>query len=145
MAATFNQNRLVKDANWVKTKALPAAGATNQTATFDLHAAGTPLPEEISVEVSIPAMAANNSASYSATVTVQQSTDDVTYANLDDGTNSLPDIDIDTPGVASTGSAARVVRFKLPSGIARYIQFQQAVTSGGPTLTGTTITYSLLF
>ena len=145
MAATFNQNRLVKDANLVKSKALPAAGASNNSATFDLHAAGTPLPEAVAVEVSIPAMSANNSASYSATITLQHSTDDSSYTNTDDGTNSLPAIVITTPGVASTGSVARVVRFALPSGLNRYVQFNQAVTTGGPTLTGTSITYSLLF
>lgn len=142
MANEFGRN--IKDGQLVVTKALPAAAANNNTDTIDLETiAGA--PENVEVEVSIPAMAAHNSASYDVTIKLQHSTDDSSYADLDTGTGTLPDIIIVTPGVASTGSLARVVRFRLPRGVNRYLQFNQAVTTGGPTLTGSTITYSLCF
>jgi hypothetical protein len=143
MANEFARN--TKDASFVKTKALPAAAATNQTDTFDLgRTSAYPSPEGVEFEVSIPAMAAHNSASYDVTIKVQHSTDDSSYADFDTGTEALPDIVITHPGVASTGSVARVVRLRLPSNCNRYIQFNQAVTTGGPTLTGSSVTYSLV-
>lgn len=139
--------RQVKDATYVKTKALPAAGATNNTATFDLQAHAGFLPESVAVEISVPAMASHSDTTKDVTVKVQHSTDDSSYTDLDDGTTGLlPDITFTIPGVASTGTAARIVRFRLPcAGLNRYVQFNQAVTSGGPTLTGSSLTYSLLF
>jgi hypothetical protein len=144
MANEFGRN--IKDTGLIVTKALPAAAANNNTDTIDLGTAvGT--PENVEVEISIPAMTANNSASYSADIKLQHcTTTGGSFEDLDDGTGSLPDIVVVTPGVADgTGSIARVVRFRLPRGIKRFIQFNQAVTTGGPTLTGTTVTYSLTF
>lgn len=142
MANEFGRN--IKDGEVLVTKALPAAGATNQTDTIDLETA-VGSPENMEIEVSIPAMAAHNSASYNVILTLQHSDDDSSYANLDPGTGTLPGIVITTPGVASTGSAARVVRFRLPRQVKRYLQFTQAVDNSGPTLTASSVTYSLTF
>ncbi len=142
MANEFGRN--IRDYGLTLTKALPAAAATNQTGTIDLETIVGP-PENVEIEVSIPALSAHNSASYNVTLTLQQSSDDSSYANLDSGTGTLPGIVITTPGVASTGSLARVVRFRIPRGVSRYLQFTQAVTTGGPTLTASSITYSLRF
>lgn len=143
MANEFGRNQ--KDGQYTVTKALPAAGANNNTDSIDLETAvGT--PENVEVEVSIPAMAAHNSASYNVTILLQDcATTDGSFLDLDTGTGTLPDIQIVTPGVASTGSAARVVRFRLPRGTKRYLQFYQAVDSSGPTLTASSITYTLRF
>lgn len=139
--------RQIKDASFVKTKALPAAGASNNTATFDTGDRGGFFPEEIGVEISVPAMSAHSDTTKNMTVVVQHSSDDSSYANLDDNTTGqLPDITFTIPGVASTGTPARIVRFRLPcGGLKRYVQFKQSVDSGGPTLTGSSLTYSLLF
>lgn len=143
MANEFGRN--IKDGNFTVTKALPAAGATNQTDSIDLGTA-VGSPENVEVEISIPAMAANDNASYSADIKLQHcTTTDGSFVDLDSGTGTLPDIIVVTPGVGTTGSAARVVRFRLPRGVNQFLQFNQAVTSGGPTLTGTTITYTLRF
>jgi len=144
---SYIYERQIKDATFVKTKALPAAGATNNTATFDLGARAGFLPEFVAVEVSVPALSAHTDTTKNVTVTVQHSTDDNSYSNLDDNTTgALPDITFTIPGIASTGTAARKVRFRLPcAGLNRYVQFKQAVTSGGPTLTASSLTYSLLF
>lgn len=142
MANEFGRN--IKDTLLVVTKALPAAAANNNTDGIDLETT-VGNPENVEVEVSIPAMAAHDSASYDVTIKLQHSTTNGTFLDLDTGTEALPDIVITHPGVASTGSAARVVRFRLPRGLNRYISFNQAVTTGGPTLTGTSVTYSLCF
>lgn len=142
MANEFGRN--IQDTGLKVTKVLPAAGASNNTDGIDLESiVGS--PEGIEVEVSIPAMSGHTNASYSADIKLQHSTTNGTFLDLDTGTEALPDITIVTPGVTSTGSAARVVRFRLPRGINRYISFNQAVTSGGPSLVATTITYKLLF
>lgn len=144
MANEFERG--IKDASFVKTKALPAANENNNTDTFDLgRTSGYPVPEGVCFEVSIPAMAAHNSASYNVVIKMQHSTDNVTFADLDTGTEAFPDIVITHPGVASTGSAARVVRVPIPAGVNRYVQFNQAVDNSGPTLTAISVTYSLLF
>ena len=146
MATQVVNTRLLRDASasTLVTKALPAAGANNNTATIDLGL-GPWHPEEPEIEISLPAMTAHNSASYSVTITLQDSADNITFASTDDGVGSRVAVTLTTPGIASTGTAARLVRFKLPIGVKQYIQFNQAVTSGGPTLTGTTVTYSVLF
>jgi hypothetical protein len=132
-------HRAIKDAGFAHAKALPAAAASNNSATFDLGAGGY-VPENLEVEISIPAMSAHNSASYNVIILLQDSADDSSYATV-----TTPAISYTLPGVASTGSAATIVRFRLPAGIRRYVQFNQAVDTGGPTLTAKSVTYSLLF
>ena len=131
-------HRAIKDALFVHAKALPAAAATNQSATFDLGAGGY-VPESLEVEINIPAMSAHSSASYNVIIKLQDSADDITYADVD------PLVQKTLVGVASTGSLATVLRIRLPATVRRYVQFNQAVDSGGPTLTAKSITYSLLF
>jgi hypothetical protein len=145
MATQVQNRRLIRDAaaTMTLTKVLPAAGATNQTGTIDLGT-GPWHPEELTIEVSIPALAAHTDTTKNVTLTLQDSADDSSYANTDSGTNANPAITITTPGVASTGTAARVVTVHIPPGVRRYLQFTQAVTSGGPTLTASSITYSVL-
>lgn len=143
MATQVKSSRLVRDAGITVTKALPAAGASNQTGTIDLGT-GPWHPEELVIEVSIPAFASHTDSSKNVTLTLQDSADDSSYSNTDSGTGTNPAITITTPGVTTDGSAARVVRLHLPPGVRRYIQFTQAVTSGGPTLTASSITYTPL-
>jgi hypothetical protein len=132
-------HRAIKDALFVHAKALPAAGAANNSATFDLGAGGY-VPEELEAEISIPAMSAHSDAAKNVVITVQDSADDSSYSSL-----TLPAISVTFVGIASTGSAATVIKFRLPATVRRYVQFNQAVDSGGPTLTAKSITYSLLF
>lgn len=143
MATQVLNTRLLRDAKLVVTKALPAAGASNNSGTIDLGS-GPFRPDEIEIEVALPALSAHTDTTKNVTITLQHSSDDSSYASTDDGIGSLPAVTVTTPGVASTGTAARVVRLKLPVGLNRYIQFNQAVTSGGPTVTGSSVTYSVL-
>jgi hypothetical protein len=138
MATQVPNRRFLRDAGKTVTKALPAAGASNQSGTIDIGV-GPFHPEELDVEISIPAMAAHSDTTKNVTITLQDSADDSSYADVD------PAIVETLAGVSSTGTSAKVVVFRLPPGTRRYIQFTQAVTSGGPTLTGSSVTYSLCF
>lgn len=135
MAYEF-QNRIA-DASLVRTKALPAAAATNLTDVIDLGSALGRHPD-FEIEISIPAMAEHSSASYDVVLTVQDSADNDSFANV------VPEIIWTFPGVASTGSAATVKRIRLP-GVRRYVKILQAVDTGGPTLTAYSITYTPVF
>lgn len=143
MSNTLQNSRLLRDAALVVTKALPAAGASNNSGTIDLNL-GPWHPEEIFIEISLPALSAHTDSSKDVTIKLQHSADDSSYEDLDDGVGSLPDITLTTPGVTTTGTAARIARIKLPAGTKRYVQFNQAVTSGGPTVTAVSVTYSVL-
>lgn len=130
-------HRAIKDATFVKAKALPAAGANNNTATFDLGPGGY-VAEEIEVEIAIPTLA-DLEDDKTVTIKVQDSADDSSYATVD------PLIQTSVVGAGGAGSAAKTVKFRLPAGVRRYIQFNQAVESAGGTLTAVSVTYSLLF
>ena len=130
-------HRAIKDATFVKAKALPAANANNNTATFDLGAGGY-VAEEIEVEISIPALP-DLADTKLVTIKVQDSADDSSYSTVD------PLIQTTVVGAGGVGCAAKIVRFRLPAGVRRYIQFYQAVEASGGTNTAKSITYSLLF
>ncbi len=139
MASTLF-GRHIKDALLSVTKALPAAASNNNTATIDLEkTAGTPAPENLEVEISIPAIAAHSDNSKSVTLKMQDSADDSSYSDTQPVTSFV------LTGVTTDGSAAAVYRFRLPPGTRRYVQFNQAVASGAPSLIGSSITYSLRF
>ena len=110
----------MKDAKFHSTKALPAAGASNTSNSIDLSVATT-FPNEwrlVNLEVAIPAMADHTNTSATATLTLQDSADGVTFAN------TSPLISIPVPGVASTGSSAATVKVPVPPAVRRYVQFK---------------------
>jgi len=129
--------RGIRDAKNSVTKALPAANATNQSGTIDLGP-GPYHPEGLMLEIAIPALANNIDSTKSVTIKLQDSADDITYADVD----AL--ISTTVAGVASTGSAAKTVTIHLPPNVRRYIQFNQAVVTGGGDNTASSVTYSLL-
>lgn len=137
MATQVTNTRLVRDAQLSVTKALPAAAANNNSGTIDLGT-GPFHQEEIVIEISIPAMSAHSDTTKNVVIKLQDSADDSTYNDVS------PAISFTLAGVASTGTSATVKRLKLPPGTRRYIQFNQAVDSGGPTLTAKSVTYSVL-
>lgn len=137
MSNSYVYNRQIKDAQKVVTKAAPADGASNQSPTIDLGA-GPFKPEEMEVEISFPAIAALADTK-TLTITLQDSADDSSYADTD------PVISTSVVGVSTNGSAAKKVRFRLPASTRRYIQFTQTAVASAGTITGSTITYSLLF
>lgn len=130
-------HRAIKDATFVKAKALPAAGAANNTATFDLGSGGY-VPESIEVEIVIPALP-DLVDDKTVTIIVQDSADDSSYATVD------PLIQTSVVGAGGVGCAAKTVKLRLPAGIRRYVQFNQAVLAAGGSNVAKSVTYSLLF
>lgn len=134
MANEFGRN--LQDATLNRTKALPAATATNLTDVIDLGNTGYK-SENIEVEINVPAIAAHTTVN-NTTLTLHDSADDSTYAEV------VPLHQVKIPGVAVTGSVAIVARLRLPPNVRRYIKFSQ--TAGATDdLTGSSITYSLRF
>jgi len=130
----------LKDANLHYEKYLPAAAATNQSPTIDLgQVAGGAVPNDFEILITVPALANNTDSAKTTTLVLQDSADDSSYADTD------PVITINIPGVTSTGSAARTVRVRVPSTVARYLQFTQTVPSGGGDNTLGLIQYDLVF
>ncbi len=131
--------RLMRDAALVITKALPATSSNNTTDPIDIGglAGGTWNPEEITIEISIPAIAAHITSGNVPTITLYHS-DTTTVTTATD-----PAVSTSWIGVVSTGSLGKTISFKLPPGTKRYIAFYQ--TAGGTdTLSGSSITYSVL-
>jgi hypothetical protein len=119
----------MKDATLQATGYLPAAGAANTTPSIDLGAsraadtyAGAVTPEKTFLEVSVPAMPNNTDDSKTTTIDLYESADDVTFTAVD------PLVSIRVPGVASTGSAARTVRYPLPPTL-RYIALRNCAAA----------------
>ena len=133
MATQVLNTRLLRDAGLSITKALP--NNTNNTSDPIDIGSGPWNPEEITVEVSVPAIAAHTTAN---NLQIQL------YHG--DATNSLaattPLIEVDVLGVVSTGSVAQVTRFKLPPGTKRYIAFHAIATTDN--CSAATATYTLL-
>jgi hypothetical protein len=133
---SLQSRRLVRDSALSVTKALPAANANSNSGTLDLGA-GPFHTEELDVEISIPALA-NLVDAHAVTIKLQDSADDAAYADVD------PLIQTTVTGAGGVGCAAKVVTFRLPPGVRRYIQFNAAVANGGGDNTASSITYSLL-
>ena len=135
MANEFARN--LKDASLSVTKAYPAAGSNNNSATIDLGSVPPAFQaDRIEVEVSTPALSAFVTSTKYVTYNIQDSADDVTYANVG--------LTFQIAGVATTGSLANKTRFRLPSNVRRYIQLNQAETSGGEDITASSSTFSVL-
>jgi hypothetical protein len=126
-----------KDASLQAVKALPAAAATNYSDSFDLVATGH-VPENIVIEIAFPASANHVDTSKDVTITLQDSADDSSFANVS------PVHQLVVPGVVSTGSSAVTKRIRLPAGTRQYVRFAQVVPSGDGDLTGDEVTYSVL-
>jgi len=128
----------MRDAALVITKALPGTSASNTTDAIDIGS-GPFRPEEVVVEVKIPAIAEHVTAGNHIVIALWHADTTTLAAPVE----PVPAITIDRIGVVSTGSLGSVWRFKLPIGTKRYIGFRQ--TAGGTdTLSGSSITYSIL-
>jgi hypothetical protein len=133
MASQVLNSRLLRDTLLTVTQALP--NNTNLTSgTIDIGS-GPFNPEEITVEVQVPAIAGHTTTN---NLQIQL------YHG--DATNSLavttPLIEVDVPGVGSTGSVALVKRFKLPPGTKRYVAFHCIATTDD--CSAVTATFTLL-
>lgn len=129
--------RNITDALLTKTTALPAAAATANGESIDLGQAGDASIESIEVQVAIPALA-NLADTKSATLTIQDSADDSTFAAVT-GLSTLA-----VTGAGGAGAAASSRKVKLPSTVRRYIRASVAVDASGGDNTGDSFTLEVL-
>ncbi len=130
----------IRDSKFATTKYLPAAAATNYTDAFDLEAVSPAAePNLFECELKVPAMANHTDTTKTITQTLQDSANGTDFADVD------PLIQAKTPGVASTGSAARTVKFRVPSTTRRHIRIAQAVPAADGDVTGDLTEFNLLF
>ena len=128
--------RKVLDANWIKTRTLPATATTLYSASLDLGDALSKVPyattETVNVHVLAPAITHGIMGSETITYTIQDSVDDSSFTST-------------TLAKAYTGSgagaAAATITFKLQPEGRRYIRL--AVTSSGSTTGADALTATL--
>ena len=129
-------SRNLQDALLIKSSALPAANASNATASIDLTAT---TQDESPFEVSLSVPATPNLAdTKKITFTFEDSADNSSFAAI------APLATLVVTGTASGGAAAeRIVR--LPGVTRRYIRASAAVESAGGTNTAVSYTLGLIF
>src|ERR1035437_6802982 len=124
MAAQFQNSRLLRDAALTITNALPNNTTSYTTNYLDIGA-GPFNPEEIEVEVSVPAIAAHTTANNFTVQLITSATIQATSGFI--ATN--PAVIVNVLGVTVSGSVATTARFKLPPGTLRYIAFVLIATT----------------
>jgi hypothetical protein len=138
MATTYFVPYL-QDAEKLVTKAFPAAGASHNTDTIDLKAVQQNKAGNLMLKVVLPSCPNHTNPSYDNTVTLQHSTDDVTYADVS------PLHQIKMAGVASTGYAGETAYICLPPVLNRYIQLTITNHASGGTNTAVSVVAGLVF
>jgi hypothetical protein len=131
----------LKDAQFTVSLALPNTGANNNTASlnFNPELAGF-LTNQWRLgywAVAVPALADHTNTSVNNTLTLQDSADGTNFAN------TSPLVQIQVPGVASTGSAAATVKVPNTPGIRQYVRFNQNIPANGGNGNNAVVTYSL--
>jgi hypothetical protein len=134
----YEYTRNIRDAAKVGVLAVPAAAANASGAAIDLEQVQGGILENVQFEIAIPALPSLADAK-SLTVTVQDSADGTTFANLD------PSQVTTVTGVSTSGSAAKTVRFRIPPQARRYIGVNLAVAASGGDSTAKSVTLSALF
>ena len=133
MATQVPSSRLMRDAQLVITQAAP--NNTNNTTSYVDLGSGPFNPEEIEVEISVPAIAAHTTANNLQIQLYSSATS--TGAAI-----TSPLIECDVLGVNSSGSVATVFRYKLPPGTLRYVAWHMIATTDN--CSGATVTFSIL-
>jgi hypothetical protein len=128
-------NRILKDAELTKTKALPAAGASASTDSIEI---GAGLPEEVQLQVSVEALPSLADTKKN-TVTIEHSDDNSTFV-------AVPELaTLVQTGASGTGAAAAVRTVYLPPSVKKYVRATAAVDASGGDNTAKKVTLELLF
>lgn len=128
-----------RDASFLTSLTLPAAGANANSDSIDLEAVAPGVTaESIEVEIAHPALAslANDK---DLTIHLEDSADDSTFADISELASVV------STGAGGAGAAAKTVTLKLPSDVRRYIRINAAVEADGGDNTGSAATLDLLF
>lgn len=129
--------RALKDAELIRTVALPAAGANASTTAIDL---GHLPPNEFrfEIELSLPALPALANTK-KAIVTLEDSADGTTFA-------AVPGFaTLEVTGAGGTGAAAASRRVRPPADLRRYLRATVAVQADGGDNTARSFTLALVF
>lgn len=133
-------NRNIRDAALSVTKAVPTSAGNVTSDTIDLGSLATDmLPEDIVVEVIVPAIAGHTTTGSLLTVELYVGTTTTVAA----ATAPLPLVKCVVAGVAVSGNVETIFRYKLPPGCPRYIGWNILV--GATDTYSGTATFSLLF
>lgn len=133
-----NTKRRLADANLTKTKALPAAGASNASNSIDLGSLTLgPAGDNVEVEISLPATP-SLADTKSVTLTLKDSADDSSFSAIT-GVSTLV---VTGAGGAGASASSRVIR--LPSATRRYIRLDASVEASGGDNTAISTTLKVL-
>lgn len=126
IAADAFRNRPTKrDASLVKTKALPAAAATNYSDSIDLGtnaSYGAALDAEIEIDIpALPSLVDDKTATF----TLQDSADDSSFADVDIYSSIV------LTGASSAGASAVNRRLPIAPTLRKYVRLKQVVQSAG--------------
>ena len=128
---------LLKDANLIKTLALPAAGATAHTEVLDLMQGPYQEPH-FEVEVSLPALPSLADGK-SATATLEDSADGVNF-------NAVAALEpLVVTGAGGNGSPLAVRKLRIPSDTRQYLRAAVVVEADGGDNTAQKFSVALVF
>jgi hypothetical protein len=129
----------IRDTNLKKTKALPAAAATNYSDAIDLLDSAPGIKtRNAEIEVVLPATPSLVDAK-TVTLTLQDSADGSSFA-------AIPTLaTIVATGASGAGAGAITRLFKLPETVRRYIRLKQDVLTAGGDNTAISTTLSVVY
>lgn len=132
-------DRYLKDAELIKAKALPAAGATAYTDAIDFAMAAIgPRGDDIEAELAVPALPALAEGK-KFTLRLQDSDDGVAFADI-------PELAaLELTGAVGGGAAATTRFVRLPRTARRYLRASLTVEAAGGDNTAVEAALSLLF
>jgi len=132
-------SRKLLDSSLSVTTALPAAGATANSASIDLRqTTADTINEQFEVQVLLPATP-SLADTKNVTITFQDSADNSSFA-------AIPELaTLVVTGAGGVGASAATRTVRLPSSARRYLRISQAVDSAGGSNTGVSTTLQLLF
>ena len=138
MSANFTYSRNIRDAAYEATFSFTSSTTTDYSPSLDLGQIVGGDVEHIVAQWDIPAIAslADNK---SVTLTLQDSADNITFADVDPATTTS------VTGASSAGNAAKDARFRIPPITRRYIRFKAVVTSSSGISGTQKIYFRLLF
>ncbi len=126
----------LRDKSLIQTAALPNGAAATQSTGFDLESTGGEFLADVELELSVPALTSTEVAD---TQTITYTVETSATSNFASATN----IGTLAAVTGSSGVAATVKRFRLPSTVQRYVRVK-ATKTGASNASTSSMTVSLL-
>jgi len=136
MAFQLENQRNLSDAALTASVALPSANNTNVTTTsFSLNGQSFATSEQYAVQVDVDPLA-NFGTSGALTVVIQDSADNVTFANI---------TKLGSVTIAANTTTTTTAQFRLPPDARPYIRGLAAITTNNGNISANNVTVSLRF